>query len=69
MKPYQTTLKRMGTQDNEKKSSIVSFEDVLAFFLQLLCATVYKSHTNALMGGTVNNIYVQHSLYTLSNSN
>lgn len=42
----------MMTQENEKKSSIISFGDLLVFFLQLKCATVYKSHTKPLMEGT-----------------
>lgn len=41
----------MTAQENEKKSSI-SFGDLLVFFLQFLCATMYKNVNKSLMGGT-----------------
>lgn len=68
MKFYKTTLKRMTAQENEEKSSI-SFRDLLVFFLRFLCTTVYRNVNKPLMGGTINDIYVQHSFCRLSNSN
>lgn len=50
MKLYKTTLKKMTTRENEKKS-IISFGDLLVFFLRFLCATVYKDVNKPLRGG------------------
>lgn len=47
----------MATQENKKKS-IISFGDLLAFFLPFLCATVYNNVNKSLMGGATKMTYM-----------